>query len=117
MQGSTSQLDDPVAAAQNLRARHRGTAGVLPVRSLRARLRRLALLGAAFGLVSGAGAMLAACAYPGGPGFAELPLWLQAHLARVNAYALYLFVILLLECLYLWLLVFDFLSFFFFLFF
>ena len=85
MQGSTSQLDDPVAAAQNLRARHRGTAGVLPVRSLRARLRRLALLGAAFGLVSGAGAMLAACAHPGGPGFAELPPWLQAHLARVNA--------------------------------
>lgn len=46
--------------------------------------RRLAWLLASAGVLAGAGT-LAGCVHPGASGLADLPPWLQSHLARVNA--------------------------------
>lgn len=46
--------------------------------------RRLAWLVASAGVLAGAGT-LAGCVHPGASGLADLPPWLQSHLARVNA--------------------------------
>ena len=49
------------------------------------KLKRVARQAGGAGMLLAIGALLASCAHPGGPGFAQLPPWLQAHLARVNA--------------------------------
>lgn len=36
-------------------------------------------------LLAGSAWLLASCAHPNGDGFADLPSWLQAHVAQVNA--------------------------------